>query len=300
MSIVRCLAIFYCFMLICSVSPLCAQEILVVRSMKIKPYAEALAGFRSALGSRTFDPDYTIVESSDSLPVFRGRKPDLIVAIGADALRRVAGVQDVPILSLMVLNPHSLVSGGRGITGVNMTIAPEKQLATIRRIFPEARRIGIIYDPKKSGAFVSRAYRHARELRMELLPREVSEPRAVAGALAGMKGVVDLLWMIPDTTAITPETVELMLLHSMENRLPVCTFSMKYLEMGAFMSLDINAFEMGRQAGLLAARVLAGGMSGELAVVDADAISVTINESVARKLRIPISDEVRATVRVIR
>ncbi len=271
-----------------------------MRSMKIKPYAEALAGFRSALGSRTFDPDYTIVESSDSLPVFRGRKPDLIVAIGADALRRVAGVQDVPILSLMVLNPHSLVSGGRGITGVNMTIAPEKQLATIRRIFPEARRIGIIYDPKKSGAFVSRAYRHARELRMELLPREVSEPRAVAGALAGMKGVVDLLWMIPDTTAITPETVELMLLHSMENRLPVCTFSMKYLEMGAFMSLDINAFEMGRQAGLLAARVLAGGMSGELAVVDADAISVTINESVARKLRIPISDEVRATVRVIR
>lgn len=300
MSIVRYLTIFFVFLLISSVCPGYAQEILVLRSMKIKPYIEAFNGFRSALNSRAMDVDFTIVESRDFLLPLRDRKPDLILAIGADALRKAALVQDVPIVSLMVINPQSLVGSDRSLAGVGMTIAPEKQLSIVHRVLPDARRIGIIFDPKKSSPFVKRAQRYAREMRLELLLREVNEPRAVAEALTSLKGVADLLWMIPDTTAITAETVELMMLYSLENRVPVCTFSMKYLEMGAFMSLDINAFEMGKQAGFMAAKVLAGGRLGDSSVADAESVSVTINDSVARTLRIPVSDELRGNLRVVK
>jgi putative tryptophan/tyrosine transport system substrate-binding protein len=288
------------FFLVCCVSNGYAQEILVVRSMKIKPYAEAFSGFRAALSTRFPDLKYSFVDGSDSVPDFSERKPDLLVAIGMDALRKVTKIQDVPILSLMVLNPVTVPGGERIAAGVSMTIAPEKQLAAIRKVFPAGRRIGLVFDPRRSGAFVKRAQRHAREMRFELVLREVSEPRFVADALNGLKGVVDVLWMIPDTTVVTPETVELMMLYSLENRLPVCTFSIKYLAMGAFMSLDINAYEMGKQAGILAAKILSGSRLPEMTLVDADSFSVTINESVARKLRIPVSDEVRGMARVVR
>jgi len=57
---------------------------------------------------------------------------------------------------------------------------------------------------------------------------------------------------------ITPETIEIMLLFSFENHIPVLTFSEKYVELGALMSIGIDAFDMGCQAGEMANQILKG------------------------------------------
>jgi putative tryptophan/tyrosine transport system substrate-binding protein len=297
--------LFSLILLSCLCFLLCAtdtfsQEILVVRNLRIKPYSDALTGFQAVLGGKFGNINYTVLGAEDAASSLRRKKPDLVLAIGMDALHAVRRNTDIPIVYLMVLAPESLVHMEKNITGVSMTVSPEKQLAALRKILPGVRRVGLLYDPRKSGQFVKRAQGAARDLRIELLAKEVNHPKSVLEALNSLKGAVDALWMIPDTTVVTPETAEMIMLFSLENRLPVSTFSVKYLEMGALMSLDINASDMGRQAGELASRILSGTNSRDITAVEADNPTLVINETVARKLRIPLGVEIRAKARIIK
>ena len=106
--------------------------------------------------------------------------------------------------------------------------------------------------------------------------------------------------MIPDTTVATPDTIELMMLYSLESKIPVCTFSTKYLEIGALMSLDINAKDMGRQAGGLALKILSGKKVADIPAIEADTADLVINESVARNLKVTIDDDLRGKARFVR
>jgi putative ABC transport system substrate-binding protein len=297
----RIILLTFCLLacLFCGVVPAFPQQILVVQNLRIKPYADALAGFKESLGARGRHVAVTVNNGEDIVSSIRKKRPDLILAIGMDSLQKVKRYTDIPIVYLMVLNASSVVQDERNVNGVGMTIAPERQIAQIRKVLPNTRKIGLLYDPKKSSFFVRRAQAVAREHRIDLLVKEVDNPKSVSGALNNMKGAVEALWMIPDTSVVTPETAELIMLFSLENRLPVVTFSTKYLEMGAFMSLDVNAFDMGKQAGEQAARILAGMDAGEVPASEAESLVLTINEAVARKLRISIPEDVRARARMI-
>jgi len=291
--------LIFCVFLLCCAGEAFPQEILVVQNMRIKPYAEALEGFKTSLNGRFRDIQYTVLSAAEAAASIRERRPDLILAIGMEALQKVKRISHIPIVYIMVLNPSMVLDEVRNVTGVGMTIAPEKQLALFHRVLPGTRRVGLLYDPKKSGLFVKRAQSAARDLQLDLLSREVSHPKTVPEALKSLKGAVDALWMVPDTTVVTPETAELIMLFSLENAVPVCAFSAKYLEMGALMSLDVNASDMGRQAGGLAAKILSGTKVHDLPAVDAENPLITINAAVARKLRIPLSDEVRDKARIL-
>jgi putative ABC transport system substrate-binding protein len=288
------------FLCLFGASEAAPQEILVIQNHKIKPYADAVSGFKSQVNTKYNGVDYVFRTSNGAVEYLTGSKPDLILAIGMDALQKIKIFSGVPIVYLMVLNPTAIVREERNITGVSMTISPGKQLAAIRRVLPSARRIGLLYDPKKSGSFVKRAQNDSKEAKIDLLAKEVSHSRFVPTALNSMKGAIDAFWMIPDTTVVTPDTIELMMLYSLESKIPVCTFSTKYLEIGALMSLDINAGEMGRQAGGLALKILSGTKVSDIPAVEADTADLVINESVARKLKVPIEEYLRGKARFVR
>lgn len=282
------------------VSEASSQEILVVQNHTIKPYSEAFSGFKSQVRSSFKGVDYTFRNSTGAVEYLSGHKPDLVLAIGMDALQKVKVFSGVPIVYLMVLNPSALVHEEKNVTGVSMTISPEKQLSAIHRVLPLARRIGLLYDPKKSATFVKRAQNVSKEFKIVILAKEVNNPRFVPAALTSMKGAIDAFWMIPDTTVVTPDTIELLMLYSLENKTPICTFSTRYLEVGALLSLDINAFEMGKQAGELAVKILSGMKVSEIPPVEAATANLVINESVAGKLNVPINEDLRSKARFLR
>jgi putative ABC transport system substrate-binding protein len=297
----KCFLTFLFFLLLlCGQSEAISQEILVVQNHSIKPYADAFSGFKSSVNNKSRGVDYTFRDSRGAAEYLSERKPDLILAIGMDALQTVKFFPGVPIVYLMVLNPAAIVHEERNVTGVSMTISPEKQLSVFHRVLPSARRVGLIYDPKKSASFVKRAQNASKEYRIELIAKEAGNSKLVPATLNSMKGAIDAFWMIPDTTVLTPDTIESIMLFSLENNIPVCTFSTKYLEMGALMSLDINAYEMGRQAGELATKILSGKRAAALPPVEADTANLVINESVARKLKVSLDEDLRGKARLLR
>lgn len=278
-------------LLFSQVPPATASGLLVVQSLQIKPYNEALRGFRSACTGTTRVVVSAELSESNIAEKVRRHSPDLILAIGLDALAKVKSIRDVPIVYLMVLNPQSLVQDNSNITGVSMNIQPERQLSVLQQVLPHARKIGLLFDPDKSGDFVRKAQAAAQAMGIELVTRKVHSPRETAAVLDGMKGKIDALWLPPDTTVINPGTVDLLILAALDNRIPVYTFSEKYAEKGALLSLEVDAAEAGRQAGELANRILEGTAVQNLEKVDARGGILTVNLIVARKLAIPINGD---------
>jgi putative ABC transport system substrate-binding protein len=277
------------FALICFSSAAAhAHDVLVVQGLRVKPHDEALHGFRSACGADVRRVYLADLEGTDIVRLVREEQPRLILAIGADALKKLRPVKDVPIVYLMVVNPQAIVKGSRNMTGVAMNVPPEEYLDLLARISPRPKSVGVVYDPAKTGHQVKRAQQEARAYGFDLLTREVRSHREVAAAINNLKGMVDALWILPDTTVVTPETVELFLLASQEYHIPVISFAGKYVEMGALAALDIDVFDQGTQAGEMAAKILNGTDIADLTAAVARRASVKVNRSVAKKLGITL------------
>jgi ABC-type uncharacterized transport system substrate-binding protein len=267
-----------------------AHDVLVIQGLRVKPHDEAFRGFRSACAADMKRIYLTDLDGTDMARLVREEKPRLILAIGPEALKKVRSIKDVPIIYLMVVNPQPIVKENRNITGITMTVPPEKYLDLLTKIKPRPKAVGLIYDPAKSGQMVKRAQQAARARGIELLTREVGSPKEVPAALDGLKGIVDALWMLPDTTVVTPETVELFLLDSQENSVPVIAFAAKYMEMGALASLDLDGFDQGKQGGEMATTLLNGTAVADLPGTEARSATVKVNRNVARKLGISLDN----------
>jgi putative ABC transport system substrate-binding protein len=248
-----------------------------------------LRGFRSVCKA---DPKTVVLADAEGVDIVRMAREEqsrLILAIGADALQRVKKIRDIPIIYLMVLNPEKIAGGGKNVAGIGMNIPPEKYLSLIVSLKLPKPRVGLLYDPAKTGAFVKRIQQTARTRGIEIIAKEVRNPREVPELLAEMKGSCNLFWMIPDATVITPETVEFLLLFSQQNMTPIVTFAGKYVDTGALVSLDIDSFDLGKQGGEMANKILDGTRVSDIPNTEARKAVLKINRKVARKLGIKLN-----------
>lgn len=262
------------------------EEVVAIQSFRVKPYEQALKGFSSVSQAKMKRLVISELKGVDILKKIRQADPALVLAVGMEALALAKTIKDIPVVYLMVLNPQSILDGEKNITGVSMYIPPGKHLAALKDTLPGAQTIGFLYDPQRSGRFVKEARRAAAEMQVQLVGREIHDPRQAPTLVMEMKDTIDVFWMLPDLTVITPETVEFLLLFSFENKIPLFTFSEKYVEMGAFLSMDIDAYDMGRQAGEMAQQIRAGADVRKISPTYARKAIVSTNLLIARKLGI--------------
>lgn len=260
------------------------KQVLIVQGAKIRPYSEAVEGFKSTCQCTTSE---LLLSEAEGLNIFReirSSKPDLIFAVGADALLGLKAIKDVPIVYAMVSNPESLPITGTNITGVSMNITPERQLDLLREAFPELHRIGLLYNPLKSGHFVKRALLASKDMPIKIIAKEILNPKEVPLKIDSFRDKIDVFWMISDLTVFSPLITEYLFLFSFENKIPVLTFSEKYLAMGAVVSANIDANDIGRQAGEMTAKILSGVRVADVPSIDARKAIVAVNSIAARKL----------------
>ncbi|MDY6854977.1 MAG: ABC transporter substrate-binding protein [Thermodesulfobacteriota bacterium] len=276
-----------------------AYDIAVVQSMRIAPYDEAFKGFQSVCNHKVERLVISDLAGPELLKKIDKIRPDLVLAIGMDALLQVRSIDDIPVVYIMVLNPLSILSGQKNIRGVSMNIPQEKQLLTFAMVLPDIKRIGLLYDPEKTGNHVKKALDAAGKTGITIIAKETRRLKDVPPFIVGMKRKIDAFWMLPDMTVISPETIEFMLLFSFENRIPILTFSKKYVELGALISIDIDTFDIGRQAGEMVEKILAGRGASNIQNVNARKTDITINLKIARKLGIQVNGKTLKGFRII-
>lgn len=230
-------------------------ETTVVVSADLKPYREVLRGIRDASVCTLSEVK---LRDGDVLERVRSTSPAAVVAIGTEAFRALQVLRDVPIVHVMVIPSVAEQSAPENLSGVSMNIAPEAWLSAIRRVFPGAKRVGLLFDPRNTGPFVSEAVRAAPAAGLTLRTAELNGADEVPRALNSFRDSVDVLWMLPDAAVASAPVVEYLVRFSIQHRIPIMTFSGKYLEQGAVASLDVDPYDMGIQAAEITDRLAKG------------------------------------------
>jgi putative tryptophan/tyrosine transport system substrate-binding protein len=279
-------------LLICDNFSSYASEVLVIKGADIKPYNEALEGFKSSCQCNINELVPIAGEQRDISRAISEIKPVTVFAIGVDALKQAQAIKGIPVVYTMV--PYSAsVPAQKNISGVSMYISPEKYLNLISEVFPNAKRIGLIYNPKNSDRFVKEVYQRADSMELELVAKRAEKAGEIPALIDSMKGRIDIFLMLPDTSIVSSESFNYMLLFSFLNEVPVVTFSKKYVELGASAGLNIDTFDLGLQAGEIMRRILRQNSQGLPEMADARKTVLVINKKVMRKFGIKIRDDLK-------
>jgi putative ABC transport system substrate-binding protein len=101
----------------------------------------------------------------------------------------------------------------------------------------------------------------------------------------------DALWLLPDSTVLTNESIQFILDSALAERVPVIGFSPEFTRLGALLSLSVNYGEVGRETGQLVRRVLDGEKPSSVKPVPIERLLVTVNMKTARFLGLSIPKE---------
>jgi putative ABC transport system substrate-binding protein len=276
-------------------NPAAAARIAVLLSARVDEYEEALKGFRDAT------PHEVVVQYNMEGDLERGRKylaeiegkvkPDLILAVGIWALQVVMSRPPaIPVVYAMVLNPPAIVgTDAKNVTGASMNVPVEQSLRLFKQLGPDVKRIGVIFNPARTGYLVKRAGTVAREEGLQLVAREISSSKEAVAALESFQDGIDALWIVPDETVLPQAVVQQMLLHSYRRKVPVLGLSERHAQMGAVFALSFASSEdIGRQAGELARAILTGKAPADLPYTTARKVSLIVNLKAAQKLGMEI------------
>ena len=275
----------------------CAQQIAILQSANIPSYNQAIQGFKSVL------PDTATFSAYDVQgDIERGRKlarkirasdATLVLAVGGKAaLIAKLEIIDIPVVFCMVLDPAMYGLNTSNMTGVSLQIPVDRQFVTMRAVLPQLKRIGVLYDPEKTAHAVDDARRQAKTLGLEFVARQIHTEKDVPATLRALMPHIEALWLVPDSTVLTEESLGFILSTALEASVPVIGFSSELVRSGALIGLSVNYEDVGRQASLLAQQILKGRAIPSQKAISPDRVRLALNLKVARVLGITIPPEV--------
>ncbi|WP_425473346.1 ABC transporter substrate-binding protein [Verticiella sediminum] len=215
---------------------------------------------------------------------FVGDKPDAIVGIATPAAQAVvAATRSVPLVYSAVTDPIAaqLVPGwepsGTNVTGVSDELALERQIELIKEILPDAKRVGMVYNPGEANSAVV-----VRQMK-ELLPKhgmtlvEAAAPRTVdVGSAAGrLAGKVDVIYTSTDNNVVS--AYEALVKMGNDTDTPLIAADTDSVKRGAIAALGLNYKDLGRQTGAIVVRILKGEKPGDIASARSDNVDLFVN-----------------------
>jgi len=276
------------------------DRILSIQSIDITPYQEALKGFQSVCSTDIERFIISEMKEKDIIKEIRKKNPSIILSIGMDALEKIKDINDIPVIYLMVPNPQPISDKAVNLTGVRMNIRQEDQISSFLKAVPSMKTIGLLYNPDRTGYLAQRAIDACKKAGVTPIGKEIRTSRDTPSAIKGLEGRIDGFWMLPDVTVFTSEGLEYLFLFSMKTKVPILTFSEVYLESGAMISIGVDSFDMGVQAGEMALEILSGRSVSDIQPADARKEVIMINLKVSGKLGIPIEEALFAKAKFLR
>lgn len=274
-----------------------AAEIAILKSSDIAAYNQAIEGFRATFngGAVTeYDLQGDLDKGRKLARKIRASDPALVLAVGLKAaLAAKVEIIDIPVIYSMVLDPdkHDLLAPN--MTGILLEVQIERQFAMMQKVLPKLKRVGVLFDPSKTASLLQDARREAKRQGIELVERQVNSEREVPAALNGLlASSLQAMWLVPDSTVLTQESLRFLLDSTLERNVPVFGFSPEFVRSGALLSLSVMYKDSGQQAGQLAGRILRGQVSFPQKPLGPEKVTTALNFKTARFLGIPIPEDI--------
>lgn len=226
-------------------------------------------------------------------------KPDLIIAISTPSAQAVAlKTKDIPIIFSAISNPieaklmTNLENPTGNITGIMDSPPMDAQINLILEIIPTAKTIGIIYNPTEANSVSMVAdFKNLATLKnIKIIEAHATKTDEVATATKTLVGRVDAIYVPLDNTIISEfESVAKV---ATQAKIPLFAADTDTILRGAAASIGFDYYELGKQTGRMAVKVLQGTPIANIPATRADIIDLVINLKVSQEQGLVIPDAV--------
>jgi len=223
---------------------------------------------------------------------------DVIVTSGPQAAHAAQhATQSIPIMAVMddPLDAKLVVSmshPGGNTTGLGIfaTQLDAKRLEILHELVPTARRIGMLGDP---GTVTSRpnVEASARELGLELLPRDVGNPNEIGAAIDSLQAAhIDALCILASPVLGNDGATDFIIDRMRRSNLPAMyQWPDAAVPSGALIAYGPREDAIGRLDAQQLVRLLNGAAPGELPIIQPTNFELWINLMTAKALNLTIS-----------
>jgi putative ABC transport system substrate-binding protein len=200
-----------------------------------------------------------------------------------------------PVDAKLVTSNTSPGGNVSGTTDMNPVAA---QLALIKEIQPAAKNIGIIYNSGESNSVVQveLARRAAAASGLELIEAVTPDTAGVMLAAQSLAGKIDAFYLPTDNSVIA--SIEAVIKVSLDHKIPIYPAEDDSVRKGGAAVLSLSYYQLGRQTGRMAARILRDGVKpSALPVEEQTDFNLIVNTAYAAKvgLQIPAAVLARAS-----
>lgn len=270
-----------------------ARRVIAITSRNAQFYTDPLEGFRKSCthNVRSFiltDDEY---ENRRMLSQARSMEADLILLIGSFAAIKFAPIPtDIPIVYCMILKPETFDLAGFNVTGVSLNIPHSIKLNYLKRLSPNIRRVGLLYNPNNISEIEDEMTKASADANLELFTAPVISSADISEALKAFKenDKIEALYIPPDNTLLEKSVFEYITLYSIQNRIALIAPTAKFVKMGGLMAADVNLQGIGRQVGIVANRIIAGEDPSSIPLEDPKEFILAINTRVASLIGLKI------------
>lgn len=267
------------------------------------------AGFES--GKNNFKLSYQSAQGNSGTAAqiarkYIGERPDVIVALSTPSAQAVvAGTRDIPVVYGAVTDPvaaklvKSWDASGSNVTGVSDLSPLARHMDLIKKVVPTAKRVGVIYSPGEANsvAIVEALRKAAPAAGLVLVEAAAARTVDVPSAAQSLVGKADVIYAPTDNNVLS--AFEGIVKVAQQAKLPVVTADTAAVARGAVAGLGLNYYDLGRQTGKLAVRILKGEAPGAIASQLSESFELHVNPAAAQKQGIALSDALVKSAKVV-
>ena len=236
---------------------------------------------------------------------FVSQKVNLICAIAtpsAAAAYNAAMDTDIPVVYTAISDPVQaglLNEDGTNvgnITGSSDKLPVEEQLKMIRQMMPDAKKIGILYTTSEANSISTiAAYKElAPKYDFEIVDTGINTIADVDLAAADLVSKVDCICNLTDNTVV--EALQTVLDKANAQKIPVFGSEIEQVKNGCVASMGIDYFQLGKETGLMAAKILKGEATAQdTPYISASAAELYVNTAAAEKIGMTLDDSYVST-----
>lgn len=231
---------------------------------------------------------------------FVDQKVDMILALSTPCFQAaLRATRDIPIVFSSVANPYLAGAGMtaedhlNNVSGVSSKGPIKESLVFIKRIIPEAKRIGTLWTPSElnSNYYLELAREGAEELGFEIVSVPIANSSEVlfsTQVLINKK--IDAICQISDNTINS--AFEALGNVAGENSIPLFGGYPSFTQYGACAAMGWDFYDMGYKTGKIAIRVKNGENVADIPIQYMKDVRIHLNLNAAKRQNIIFSDEI--------
>lgn len=231
---------------------------------------------------------------------------DIILAIATPAAQAAAGkTTEIPIVVTAVTDPaasglaESNEAPGGNVTGASDLTPVEEQIKLLQKLLPDAKRVAILYNSSEvnSEFQAELAIKYLEEAGLEYEVTTVPETNLIQSVVQSLAGKVDVIYAPTDN--MIAEGMTAVASVATENGIPCIVGEEGMVTSGGLATYGINYFNLGKQTGAMAARILNGEDPATMPVEYLTEGELIINTTAAEQLGIEIPQDLLDTAKIV-